>query len=78
MNSRDFWSIIIMSWAVLTLPVYVLAFLFIGSWDNFIAAWDFKNIGSMEMADVGVAIFFLGPWVIITAFLLRKFMRRHE
>lgn len=78
MKSRDFWTIVILSWAGLTLPVYVLAALFLGSWENFIAALDFENIGSMEIADIGVAIFFIGPWAIIATYLVRKFMLRHD
>ena len=78
MKNRDFWSIVILSWAGLTLPFYVLGALFIGSWENFTAALDFENIGSMGIADVDAAIFFIGPWLIIAAFLLRKFVMRHE
>jgi hypothetical protein len=78
MRSADYIRIAVIFWAILTLPVYILAALYLGSWKNFIASLDFQNAGSMTISDVGVAVFFLGPWILILLFLLKKVMFRRE
>ena len=72
MNRRDLWRIIVLSWASLTLPVYILGALFIGSWEGFVRALDFENFAAMGVTDVIVAIVFLGPWAIIVGFLIKR------
>ena len=73
---NPFFRIIVLTWAVLTLPFYILAALYLGSWKNFVASLDFDNAGSMTFSDFGVAVFFIGSWVIIALFLKRKVFTR--
>lgn len=68
--------IIVLTWAVLTLPFYILGAMFLGSWEDFVAGLDFDNAGSMTFSDFGVAVFFLGPWLIIALLLMRKVLSR--
>ena len=78
MKSTDFFRILVLFWAVLTLPFYILAALYLGSWKNFVASLDFENAGSMTFSDFGVAVFFIGPWAVIAFFLMRKILSRKE
>lgn len=78
MRKKDVLSIFVLSWAGLTLPVYILAALYLGSWDNLIASLDFENARSMKLEDIGVAILFIGPWIIIAIFLLRRLVSRGD
>lgn len=78
MKRADIVRIIVLFWAVLTLPFYVLGALFVGSWNNFFASLDFESAGSMTFSDIGVAIFFLGPWLLIFVFLVRRVLSRQD
>lgn len=78
MRRTDIIRIMVLFWAVLTLPFYVLGALFVGSWNNFVASLDFGNAGSMTFSDFGVAVFFLGPWLLIFVFLVRRAVSRRD
>ncbi len=78
MKSTDLIRIAVLVWAALTLPVIILAALYLGSWQNFFASLDIENASSMTFSDLGVAVFFLGPWAIILLFLLKKALSRER
>lgn len=72
MKRTDIIRIMVLFWAVITLPVYILGAIFIGSWKNLLASLDFENVGSMTFSDFAVALFFIGPWLLIFLFLIKK------
>lgn len=78
MSKLDYLFIIIGTWAVLTSPIYILAVLYLGSWENLIAVFEFKRLISMSIEDIGSAIFFVGPWLIIAFFLIKRLVSRAD
>lgn len=76
MKASDWISITVLTWAALTLPIYILSILYLGSWENFLEAFEFEGIRSLELSDLGVIVFFVCPWLIIVAFTIWKLISK--